>query len=658
MAKKPIPEAKPPGLKALSDKEFQRFPFYIPEFERPIRIPESVKIEKANPPFAIAGKYGEWELKFVISKKIKKGEIIKFQISGGRNNKGFFPVQTKHPEKEGYITAYFKGKNIPVEETENNQTFILKIDEKIEKGETIRIILGDRSKGCCGIRAPEMRLLNKFFVLYKDKVKFPDAPRTGGFSWNTENQKKIISACVMHILGGKTHHLRAYAPSYVKPGKKFHILIRPEDKYNNLSCEKISEITVYAGKKQIDGKIKKIKKTTCIKFQTSIEKEGVYRFKIKDKRGNVAYTNPVIITEENYLNLYWGMIHGHTENSDGCGTINYYFHQIKNEAGLDFGAPGDHDHLWEITDNMWKKICEAVKKWNKEKEFITFLGYEWAKWRQNGDGDRNVYYFKDNRQMYRSDDTEYPSPRDLFRVLKREKAIIIPHHTACAGNWCDWKDHEKEKERLVEIYQVRGSYESYKNNPLPPEESRGKNKKIGFVNVALKKGWRVGFTSGGDDHIGHAGTEFLFGKYKQGIFGVFAKNLTRKGIWNGLWNRRTVATTGARIILFYKLNHFFMGNEIPISENPALEKSREFYIEFHGTAPLKQIDIIRNGEIIHSFKKEKNDLKVKWKDTEPIEEIFFPETEFSEVPFIYYYVRVIQKDGEVAWASPVWILKR
>jgi len=101
-----------------------------------------------------------------------------------------------------------------------------------------------------------------------------------------------------------------------------------------------------------------------------------------------------------------------------------------------------------------------------------------------------------------------------------------------------------------------------------------------------------------------------------------------------------------------------MGSEISISENPGLEKSREFYIEFHGTSPLKQIDIIRNGEIIYSFKKEKYDLKVKWEDTEPAEKIFLPETEFSEAPFIYYYVRAIQKDGEVAWASPVWVLKR
>lgn len=638
--------------------------FFMPDFERPVRIPKSVKIEKANPPFAIAQQYGQWELKFIISKEIKENEVIKFQISAGRNIKGPFPVQAKNPDKEGYITAWFKGEKVKIEETEDPQKFILRIPGKVKKGDVIKIILGDKREGSKGTRAPK-KFLNKFFILYKDEMEYPEHPggvkRTGGFALNNENQKKIISACIMHILGGEMEHLRAYIPSSIKCGEKFTVLIRPEDKDSYLSPTILQEekLKVFAGDKKLEGKFEKIKNSNCIKFITKISEEGIYRLKVKYGKYE-AITNPAICSKKSKTKIYWGNIHGHTENSDGHGSIDYYFYQMKNECLLNFAAPGDHDHLWETPDGIWENTCETVKKWNKENEFITFSGYEWAKWRQNGDGDRNVYYFYDNRKMYRSDFGYFPAPCFLFKALKKEKAIIIPHHTGHRGNWCDFKEHDEEKERLIEIFQVRGSYEFYERskNPCPEAGTAfGKPVKIGFVNNALKMGWRVGFTSGGDDHTGNTGTEAKINKYKQGALCVYAKNLTRKEIWAGLWRRRTVATTGARIILFYKINRFSMGDEIPLSKNRYLEKKRKFYIEFHGTSSLKQIDIIRNGEILKTFKKEDMDLTIEWEDRETVDKIFLPPERFSKFPFIYYYVRAIQKDSEVAWASPIWIVK-
>jgi hypothetical protein len=32
-----------------------------------------------------------------------------------------------------------------------------------------------------------------------------------------------------------------------------------------------------------------------------------------------------------------------------------------------------------------------------------------------------------------------------------------------------------------------------------------------------------------------------------------------------------------------------------------------------------------------------------------------PPAKFCPKPFAFYYVRVVQQDNEVAWASPVWI---
>jgi len=50
------------------------------------------------------------------------------------------------------------------------------------------------------------------------------------------------------------------------------------------------------------------------------------------------------------VRFWWGMIHGHSELSDGAGNLRDYFSQLRDECALDFGALSDHDHLFETED--------------------------------------------------------------------------------------------------------------------------------------------------------------------------------------------------------------------------------------------------------------------------------------------------------------------
>lgn len=333
----------------------------------------------------------------------------------------------------------------------------------------------------------------------------------------------------------------------------------------------------------------------------------------------------------------------------------------ENEVGLDFAASADHDHLWETSDEFWEVTCDAVKRWHEMGTFVAFLGYEWAKWRQNGDGDRNVYYLDDDRPLYRSDDGEYPSPPDLFGALAQneEEAIVVPHHTGHGGNFCDWKDHEGAYERLVEMFQMRGSYECSEQdgNPVPERNIAVPPYKGGYVRDALALGWRVGFTAGGDDHDGHWGSEFRFGTgYKQGLMCVEAHEQSREAIFAAMYNRRVVATTGARMLLTYRLNGNPMGSELSLRTVPELASRRRLVIEFHGTAAVDRVDVIRNNTVVHSaFATSDKDLCITWEDRDPMDDIWLPAAKFCDHPFAFYYVRVVQQDGEVAWASPVWI---
>ena len=629
----------------------------MPAWSRPLRIPEPVEITHAEPPFAFAGETSSWNLPFTLSKDVPPGADLRLQLWGGRNNKGgFFELQTEDPNAAGYLSAALgDGTPVRVQATEPASAFTLDVPGGLRAGDRLTVRLGP------GTRAHDGRLLNKFFILYL-KDDGPGIPAWGGGSvWAPGSWERIVAACTLHILGGPLHHLRAYAPATVRPGAEFSLLIRPEDEFDNLSHERPGTPVISLDGRPLPAQISPVEDSTCLLARVSLPAEGVCRLSVSAS-GKEARGNPVACSADAQP-VYWGMIHGHTEMSDGTGALHQYFHQLRHEVRLDFAAPGDHDHRWETPDEFWQTTCAAVKRCHAPGEFVTLLGYEWAKWRRNGDADRNVYYRGDDRPLYRSDDGEYPAPPDLFAALAEhgERAIVIPHHTGHGGNWCDFKDHGPAFERLVEIFQVRGSFECSEKdgNPAPEDQGpwqRHPPRPEGYVRRALALGWRVGFTAGGDDHDGHWGTERRFRAYKQGLMSVEAPEKTRAAIFDAMHARRVVATTGARMLLTYRLNGNPLGSELSSSACPELASRRTLDIECHGTAPVDRIDIIRGNTVVHSIPGEdREDIAATWEDTEPLDAIMLPPAQFCDHPFAFYYVRVLQQDGEVAWASPVWV---
>ena len=653
----------------------------IPQWRRPVRIPENVAVERADPPVALAGETAAWTLRFRLDRDVRPGAALKLQLFGGRNNKGKFEApQTDSPDKNAYVTARTAdGRPVALQVTDDPGTLGVTVPEPgLGAGDELLVTLGDRSGGGDGITAPDVRQLGKFFVLYDPDdtagggaKPLPEWALSGGKSnpaaksrlgaiWSELNEHHVVGACSMHILGGALDHLRAYAPSQIRPGERFAILVRPEDERSNLSHEALDGLAVLLDGEELQADLERVPESTCVRLNVRVENEGVHRLVVRDRRtGKEAATNPAVCSvSPRGHNVYWGMIHGHSEMSDGAGSLEDYFRQIRDEAALDFAAPADHDHLWETAEPLWRMTCETVARWNRPGEFVTLLGYEWAKWTRKGHGDRNVYYLEDHRPMYRSDESNFPAPPDLFKAIQGETAIVIPHHTGHSGNFCDFKDHDPERERLVEIFQLRGSYEREDDNPIP-ERRDTPPMDCGYVSRALAMGWRVGFTAGGDDHIGHAGTEFPIPDgqtaYKAGLMAVLATERTREAVWDAMWNRRVIATTGPRILLDYELNGSPMGSELDATSSPGLAERRELRIEFHGTACADRIDIVRNNEIVETVCPAAPDCELSWQDTSPLDEVLLPPAKFCANPFCFYYVRVIQSDGEVAWASPVWI---
>jgi hypothetical protein len=619
---------------------------------------------------------GRWRFPLKLARRIDGGAPLRLHLFGGRNNKAAWRLPQRAEPFDWLEARTSTGAEVALERLADSAgEFLVTVPPGgLAAGETIEVTLG-REGPASEVVTQNSALDNKHVTLFLPAPTGPDVPNT-----NCEAGRDVVAACLIHFIGGPAAGLRVYAPSQTSAGVEatggspvpLTLLVRPEDAAGNVASGGPGSLVVFSGREPVEHTTEPVEGSSCVRVRCRAPKgEGVARFLVSSDDGALsASSNPVEVGGPGPSErLYWGMIHGHTETSDGLGTLDHYLSYMRDECRLDFGATGDHDHVQETSEDMWLATREAVARHNEPGRFVAILGYEWAKWRRNGDGDRNVYYLADDRPMYRSNDGHYPTPPDLFEALADETAIVIPHHTASCGNFCDFKDHDPTRERLIEIYSIWGNSErSFRDgNPYPPRPPRSSplaaspdpaagEMPCGFVQRALELGWRVGFTAGGDDHNGHAGDEIRSGYnhwvYGAGLFGVWATELTRPAVWDALWNRRTVATTGARIICRFTLDGRPMGSELQASEHSGARRIR---VEVRGTAPIERIEVVRNNRDVHAASPCAPDAELDWEDPAPLAEVNLPPASFAAEPFTFYYVRITQADGQMAWASPVWI---
>jgi len=663
------------------------------------------------------GGIGTWTLECEMPKDIPPEHQLVLYLSGTRWVKNEMVCQTNKPEEANYISACIAGgpklEGIPPDPDADSKTLMQAVfkvpDGGIAKGDRLKIVLGDTSFGGPGLKGPRFTMRNAFFTLetVPSLLDFDtgfDTLRTQPTASATQSKDfeelpshlgKYIAAFLVDFIGGALDNLLLLAPSQVISGKPFSVTLRPQDERGNIASEMPTHLIF-----QIEGRSMEIAVTEeminpagaldILSFVA--EKSGLLRITVEVPQGNLrAESNPIRVLEskdtssENpFQNLYWGLIHEHTELSDGMGSLDQCFTNFRYGSRLNFGTSSDHDHIFETTDEMWELTCQAVKRYHEPGEFVTFLGYEWAKWRQNGDGDRNVYYLEDDRPMYRSETGQMDNPQKLFDALSDEKALVIPHHTAYTGNFCDWKDHNPLCERLVEIYSVWGNSEMgiEDGNPIPVRHPNWNHpdwlafkglageevnrqtppgaKPVGFVQNALAQGWRVGFTAGGDMHLSHPGDDVRKGypptAYKPGLLGVWAEELTRQALWDALFARRCYATTGARMIVLFAVNAYPMGSEFNLSKEPDARHCRTIKVSVSGVALIEKVEIICNNQVVHTIAGDgKQDINFAWEDKRAFEEIALQPAKWTAKPFVFYYARIKQTDREMAWASPVWV---
>ncbi len=349
--------------------------------------------------------------------------------------------------------------------------------------------------------------------------------------------------------------------------------------------------------------------------------------------------------------IVWGDVHGHTSLSDGKGSLDDYFTHARDVVKLDFVIVTDHDFgnapPWRMPRDKWTLTQAKADQFTVNRRFVAIAGYEWTSqekyWTQVGANviserlfpgppkhynHKNVYFPCPVDYLFSAKDSAYNSPDLLAEAVRKQGGLIHNAHPEVGAAGTDQFDYAPAHCAVIA------------NTEMGPDimQFAGKTHQINVeqtVREFLNKGGKTGFVAGTDTHEGKPAARTA----------VLVRELSRPAIFDALRHRRNYAITHARIVLDFRINGHVMGEEIEVGDKPRI------LVDVQGTDKIKEVAIIRDGAVLHSFSPGTRNVR-------------FERVDDSFAGSSYYYVRVVQADKDEhgnpsrAWSSPIWVKQK
>ncbi len=335
--------------------------------------------------------------------------------------------------------------------------------------------------------------------------------------------------------------------------------------------------------------------------------------------------------------IYRGDMHRHTDVSTDFkydGSLIEVYRYAIDVAGFDYIVPTDHQLGFDQEFTWWQDE-KLTDLFHAAGTFTPMFGYERSLTFPNGH--RNVIFAKRGTRPL-------PIPRDeargearaekLYAYLHENDGISMPHSSGTAQG-TDWFNNDPEVEPLMEIFQgYRASYE-YMGAPLAASPQKLREQRSGFNSIgywwdALRKGYKIGVQASSD----HWSTHISYAM-------ILAEDFTRESMFAALKARHAYGATDNIVLDFQATdengNSYIMGDIINSREAPRLK------IKAIGTDKIKQFVIVKNEGIFYTRHPNADEYSLQFTDKD-----FVPGSN-------YYYIRVVQNDGQVAWSSPIWV---
>jgi len=330
--------------------------------------------------------------------------------------------------------------------------------------------------------------------------------------------------------------------------------------------------------------------------------------------------------------LLWGEMHRHTDvNHHGRpdGALEDAYRYARDSAVLDFFASTEHIGAEPLAMGLnpmtWWRIQKYCDLMRVPGVFQPVYGYE----RSMGSpgGHKNIFFTRRGGPLVGTGDL----PPYLWKRLREAgvPSVTIPHQLT--GPAIDWQFHDPEFQPVMEIYQGRRQNYEYDGAPQPPGVEQAWGKKDGsWAWDALARGRKMGFIASSD----HFSTHMSYAA-------VYAEEFSPRGILDAIKARRTYAASD-NIVLDYRAVDG-NGAEHLMGEAFVTARTPRFRIRATGTDVVEKAEIVRNGRFVHSQPGEAREIQFEFQDGDPLP---------GEA---YYYVRLRQRNGQMAWSSPIWV---
>jgi hypothetical protein len=635
---------------------------------------------------------------YIAETELREGNWVAFIIQGNEKRGGWSIPQIEYPTKTGFTTVRVSdGCNAKVELSITHPLSSLSYSVKatvtngsVKPGESIIIIYGEKSEG-----NPGAKVQNLAGTLHLDVVSDTD---------DDHSTSALVDHLPLEIYSDlPAKILLGIAPSQVVGEDPFDITVVALDMYGNPTSNYTGTVTLsgydnfyYSGPYTFSTLDEGQHVFESCRILGDSTKDGIYRIKVNDNTnlgigGHIKGLNPIWrLSKPLRYKRYFGDLHTHSKYSqDGPIRVlpSDIYEYAKDISRLDFVAISDHAEFgygdfWR--ENGWDNLIETNDLYNESEKFVTLLGFEhsgrWGKLyerpelHKHGDGHRNVYYQANSLLL-----EPYPAPfplyngesLDLFKELKDQylsegiPALVFPHHSAEGRLYLDWYNpedssqlyHDQELQTCVEIYSSHGNSEK-ENCPDAVSDFKVESSVQEGLAVLFSapERYTIGIIASSDSHIGRVGlnnweeVEELWGKsYGSAYTVVLAKELSREKIWSAFYNRRCYATTGVRVLLDFSAN--LNGKRYPMGSVIYTSTSPTFKVIASGTTNIDKVEVI------------KYDVETGYKEialANPDKPLDYVKT-FIDNSFAkngrdcFYYIRVTQVDGEMAWSSPIYL---